>query len=148
MNAMESAAIGKPVSMYPVLPRSLNFLPMLALHTHDINLQLCHLPQPSQTSCSDISFREMSLESENRQRIETPASSVELEMGDIDPCLLKALPVLITRSLPCHSDTEVLTRSGGSVVEILTKAQPKFQLGDRREVLEGHRRRTHSRVEV
>ena len=86
-------------------------------HSYDVNLKLCHLPQASQTNWSDISSSEMSLESESRQRTETPVSSVELEMGNIDPRLLEAHPVLTTEPLPCHSDTESLTHSDGFVVK-------------------------------
>lgn len=86
-------------------------------HSYDVNLKLHHLPQVSTTSCSSTSSREISSESENRQRTETPGSSVELEMGHIDPRLLEACPVPITKSLPCHSDSEIPTNSGGSTVE-------------------------------
>jgi hypothetical protein len=86
-------------------------------HSYDVNLKLCHLPQLSQTDCNDITSREVSLESENLQRTETPASSVELEMGNIDPRLLEAHPVPITKTSPCYSNTEIATPSGGSAVE-------------------------------
>ncbi|KAJ5993329.1 hypothetical protein N7451_009053 [Penicillium sp. IBT 35674x] len=86
-------------------------------HSYDVNLKLCHLPHVTQTNCSDISSREESLESENRQRIETPASSVELELGNIDPRLLEAHPVPITNSLPYQSDTETPDSSGGSILK-------------------------------
>lgn len=88
-----------------------------AAHSYDVNLKLCHLPHATQTNCSDISSREESLESEKRPIIETPASSVELELGNIDPRLLEAHPVPITNSLPYQSDTETLDSSGGSVLK-------------------------------
>lgn len=69
-------------------------------HSYDVNLKLCHLPQVTQSNCSDISSREESLESEFRQGIETPASSVDLELENIDPRLLETQSVPITKSLP------------------------------------------------
>ncbi|KAJ5778330.1 hypothetical protein N7520_001576 [Penicillium odoratum] len=83
-------------------------------HSYDIKIKLCHLPQASQTSCSDVSSREASPVSENRQRTETPASSVDLEMKNIDPRLLEAHPVPVAMALQTQPVTEVLSTSGGS----------------------------------
>ncbi|KAJ5649238.1 uncharacterized protein N7484_002961 [Penicillium longicatenatum] len=83
-------------------------------HSYDIKLKLCHLPQISPTSCSDVSSREVSFEMENRQMTETPASSIDLELKNIDPRLLEAPPLPITMALPNPSDTELLSCSGGS----------------------------------
>lgn len=62
----------------------------------------------------------MYLKVENRQRFETPASSVEPEMEDIDPRLLEANSIPITKTSPCHLNTQ-----------LLPPARLKFQLGDR-----------------
>jgi len=86
-------------------------------HSYDVNLKLCHLPQDLHTNRSDVSSREESLESESRQKIETPASSVELEMRNIDPRLLEAHSVSTTKYLASQSDVETPDPSGGSVME-------------------------------
>ncbi|KAJ5692393.1 hypothetical protein N7462_001816, partial [Penicillium macrosclerotiorum] len=88
-----------------------------AAHSYDINLKLYYLPYTTQTNYSDILSREESLESEKRPIIKTPASSVELELGNIDPRLLEDYPVPITNSLPYQSDTETLDSSGRFVLK-------------------------------
>ena len=86
-------------------------------HSYDVNLKLCHLPQVTQSNCSDISSREESLESEFRQGIETPASSVDLELENIDPRLLETQSVPITKSLPSQSGAEIPDPSDEPVVK-------------------------------
>ncbi|KAJ5708139.1 hypothetical protein N7488_007940 [Penicillium malachiteum] len=83
-------------------------------HSYDIKIKLCHLLQASQTSCSDVSSREASPVSENRQNTKTPTSPVDLEMKNIDPRLLEAHPVPVAMALQTQPVTEVLSTSGGS----------------------------------
>ncbi|PYH56071.1 uncharacterized protein BO96DRAFT_423376 [Aspergillus niger CBS 101883] len=49
----------------------------------------------------------MYLKAENRQRSDTPASSVEPGKRDIDPRLLKANSISITKTSPCHLNTQL-----------------------------------------
>lgn len=85
-------------------------------HSYDINFKLCHLPQVSQMNCNDISSREVSLESENRQSTETPVSSVDFEMANINPRLLEPCPVTVTKPSPCQSGAEISALSVESTV--------------------------------
>jgi hypothetical protein len=59
----------------------------------------------------------VSLESKNRLRTKTPASSVELERGNIDLRLLEAYPIPITKTLLYYLNTKIATPSSGSVVK-------------------------------
>ncbi|KAJ6021273.1 hypothetical protein N7540_006777 [Penicillium herquei] len=90
-------------------------------HSYDINIKLCHLDQVSQIKCNEISSAEASSESENRQRTETPASSVDLEMSNIDPRLLESRPVTIAKSLTVVPDTQI---SASSVESTMSDSHP------------------------
>ncbi|KAJ5771487.1 uncharacterized protein N7511_003538 [Penicillium nucicola] len=62
-------------------------------HKYDINIKLCHLTERLQASYGDGSSGETSVESENRQGTETPASSVDFDMTNIDPRLMRPSPI-------------------------------------------------------
>ncbi|OJJ79315.1 uncharacterized protein ASPGLDRAFT_137070 [Aspergillus glaucus CBS 516.65] len=81
------------------------------VHSYDVNIKLYHLPQVSQLNCSDISSREVSLEA-GRQGTETPASSIDFEMANIDPRLLEPCPVTtrIISSLSTSSTRRISRR--------------------------------------
>lgn len=93
------------------------------VHTYDVNIKLCHLPEESRPVCraiTSVDSSEVSSESEARSRTETPASSVGFEITNIDPRLLE--PHTVNTEPPSNqAGTDTLMSSVGSGV---TKSGP------------------------
>ncbi|CAG8250488.1 unnamed protein product [Penicillium salamii] len=75
-------------------------------HKYDINIKLCHLTKRSRVSHDNGSSRETSMESENRQGTKTPTSSVDFDMKNIDPRLMRPSPITAVKpsTFPSRND--------------------------------------------
>ncbi|CAG8128817.1 unnamed protein product [Penicillium nalgiovense] len=96
-------------------------------HMYDIKIKLCHLPRMPQFNPSDGSFRDASTAPETRQGIETPASSLDFDMANIDPRLMELGPITATKPSSGPPSNEVLasagcpmTSTGSNLAEILS----------------------------
>lgn len=96
-------------------------------HMYDIKIKLCHLPRMPQFYPSDGSSRDASTEPETRQGTETPASSLDFDMANIDPRLMEPGPITATKPSSCPPSNEVLasagcpmTSNGSNLAEILS----------------------------
>ncbi|KAI3287650.1 hypothetical protein DTO002I6_7616 [Penicillium roqueforti] len=96
-------------------------------HMYDIKIKLCHLPRMPQFYPSDGSSRDASTEPETRQGTETPASSLDFDMANIDPRLMEPGPITATKPSCCPPSNEVLasagcpmTSTGSNLTEILS----------------------------
>ncbi|BCR90303.1 uncharacterized protein ACHE_60189S [Aspergillus chevalieri] len=72
------------------------------VHKYDVQIKLQHLPKKSRIACSDtlsIDSSDASLKSDGHSSIETPASSIDFEMGNIDPRLLESHTAAVTKPL-------------------------------------------------
>ncbi|KAI2788543.1 hypothetical protein POX_e06562 [Penicillium oxalicum] len=76
-------------------------------HKYDIKIKLCHLPRMPQPS------RDASTESETRQGTETPASSLDFDMANIDPRLLEPSPITVVEPSTCPLSIEIAASSKG-----------------------------------
>ena len=67
------------------------------IHKYDVQIKLQHLPKRPRVTCSDTSSvdsSDTSLISDSRSNTETPASSVGVETGNIDPHLLESHTII------------------------------------------------------
>ncbi|KAJ5887370.1 hypothetical protein N7495_007411 [Penicillium taxi] len=98
------------------LPRFAKITEFLAhaftVHSYDVKIKLCHLPQVSHLNCSETLFREVSLESENRQGTETPASSAGFDIANIDPRLMENCSITVMKPLANKPYTENSSSTG------------------------------------
>lgn len=72
------------------------------VHKYDVQIKLQHLPKKSQIACSNtlsIESSGASLKSDSRSSIETPTSSIDFEMGNINLCLLKSHTAVVMKPL-------------------------------------------------
>ncbi|KAJ5473965.1 hypothetical protein N7475_003531 [Penicillium sp. IBT 31633x] len=85
-------------------------------HKYDINIKLCHLTERPRVCRGDGSSRETSMESVDRQGTETPASSVDFDMTNIDPRLMRPGPITVVKPSACPSKTDISASSSGCPV--------------------------------
>lgn len=85
-------------------------------HKYNINIKLCHLTEGPRVSHGDGSSTETSMESEDRQGTETPASSVDFDMTNIDPRLMRPGPINAVKPPACPSKTDISVSSFGCTV--------------------------------
>jgi hypothetical protein len=83
---------------------------------YDIKIKLCHLPRMPQFNPSDDSSGDMSMEPETQQGTETPASSLDFDMANIDPRLMEPGPITVTETPTCPLSAEVSASSAGYLV--------------------------------
>ncbi|RHZ45040.1 uncharacterized protein CDV56_100457 [Aspergillus thermomutatus] len=75
----------------------------VTVHSYDVQIKLQHLTKMPQVTCSDsssIDNSDASRKSDDGSGTETPASSVDFEMANIDPRLLLAVHLVTSISFP------------------------------------------------
>ncbi|KAI3097945.1 hypothetical protein CBS147333_9183 [Penicillium roqueforti] len=82
-------------------------------HMYDIKIKLCHLPRMPRFNHSDDSSRNVSTEPETRQGTETPASSLDFDMANIDPRLMAPSSITVMEPSTCPPSTEIFPSSAG-----------------------------------
>lgn len=77
---------------------------------------LCHLPRMPHFNPSDDSSGEVSTEPETQHGTETPASSLDFDMANIDPRLMEPGPIPVVESSACPLSTKMFVSSNGCPV--------------------------------
>lgn len=137
MRGTESAAIGKPVAMSPSSARSPNFWPMLPLHIHMVLISNCVISRSYHNLTATTSHPEKCLWNQRidkELRLLPPPSSSRWEISTHAYWRPTLFP-----SRRLHRAIQILKLPPllvGLQWKVLTPAQPKFQLGDRRGVLQ------------
>lgn len=85
-------------------------------HKYDIKIKLSHLPRMPQFGHSDDPSRDASTESETPQGLETPASSLDFDMANIDPRFMEPGPITIMEPSTCQPSTKISASSAGHPV--------------------------------
>lgn len=85
-------------------------------HKYDIKIKLIHLPRMPQFGHSDDPSRGASTESETPQGLETPASSLDFDMANIDPRFMEPGPITIMEPSTCQPSTKISASSAGHPV--------------------------------
>ncbi|KAJ5438594.1 uncharacterized protein N7458_009592 [Penicillium daleae] len=84
-------------------------------HKYDLKIKLCYLPRVPLLSPSDFPSRDASTESETRQGTETPASSLDFDMANIDPRLMETDTMTVMEPSTCSPSAEIPASAGDPV---------------------------------